>query len=319
MTVNIITRSNAEALIQEQVSREIIQEAPKSSIVMQLGRRLPDMTSDKTRLRVLDALPMAYFVNGDTGQKLTSKQEWDDVYVNAAELAVIVPIPEAVLDDADVDIVGEVVPRVTEAMGMAFDAAVVFGVNKPSEWSNSLYSLINTAGNNVEYDAQSDYFDLIMAKDGLLAKVEANGYNPNGAIAGLQFKSVLRSLRTTGGTPLFVSSMQGATPYALDGNPLYFPENGMWDNTKAQIIAGDWNKLVYAIRKDVTVKVLSESVIQDTDGTIAYNLAQQDMIALRVVMRMGWALPNPATRLDTTRSGCPFALIEPETSASLSV
>ena len=35
------------------------------------------------------------------------------------------------------------------------------------------------------------------------------------------------------------------------------------------------------------------------------------MIALRVVFRMGWALPNPATRLDADRTSCPFAYLEP--------
>ena len=35
------------------------------------------------------------------------------------------------------------------------------------------------------------------------------------------------------------------------------------------------------------------------------------MIALRVVFRMGWALPNPATRLDANRTSCPFAYLEP--------
>ena len=44
-----------------------------------------------------------------------------------------------------------------------------------------------------------------------------------------------------------------------------------------------------------------------------YNLAQQDMIALRVVFRIGWALPNPATRMDEDRVGCPFAYLEPAT------
>lgn len=37
------------------------------------------------------------------------------------------------------------------------------------------------------------------------------------------------------------------------------------------------------------------------------------MIALRVVFRMGWALPNPATRIDEDRTGCPFAYLEPAT------
>ena len=37
------------------------------------------------------------------------------------------------------------------------------------------------------------------------------------------------------------------------------------------------------------------------------------MIALRVVFRMGWALPNPATRMDAERTTCPFAYLEPST------
>ena len=40
-----------------------------------------------------------------------------------------------------------------------------------------------------------------------------------------------------------------------------------------------------------------------------YNLAQQDMIALRVVMRMGWALPNPSTRMNPDGSKVPFSYI----------
>ena len=34
---------------------------------------------------------------------------------------------------------------------------------------------------------------------------------------------------------------------------------------------------------------------------------------MRVVFRAGWALPNPATRLNEDRTGCPFAYLEPAT------
>lgn len=68
------------------------------------------------------------------------------------------------------------------------------------------------------------------------------------------------------------------------------------------------------IRQDVTVKILDQGVIQDINTKeIMYNLAQQDMVALRVVFRMGWALPNPATRLNEDRTGCAFAYLEPGT------
>lgn len=81
---------------------------------------------------VLDMLPIAYFVNGDTGQKKTTKQAWDKKFITAEEIAVIVPIPEAVLDDSEYDIWGEVKPRVTEAFGKVIDSAVLFGENKPN-------------------------------------------------------------------------------------------------------------------------------------------------------------------------------------------
>ena len=120
---NVIDRSRAEALIREQVVSTIFQDAPKQSVVMQLGRKLPNMTSKQTRIPVLSMLPLAYWVNGDTGYKQTSRQAWENVYLTAGELAVIVPIPEAVLADAEFDILGEVTPRVNEAIGLRVDQA----------------------------------------------------------------------------------------------------------------------------------------------------------------------------------------------------
>ena len=42
----MISRSNAETLIEEQVAREIIEGAIKQSRAMQMFRRLPNMTSN---------------------------------------------------------------------------------------------------------------------------------------------------------------------------------------------------------------------------------------------------------------------------------
>ena len=48
--------------------------------------------------------------------------------------------------------------------------------------------------------------------------------------------------------------------------------------------------------------MISKAIIQNTDGTIAYNLAQQDMLALRCVMRLGVQIANPITRANATSS-----------------
>lgn len=314
MAVHITSRADAEAIIREQVVSTIFQDAPKQSVFMSLARKLPNMTSNQTRIRVLDFLPTAYWVNGDTGMKQTSKQAWDNVYINAAELAVIIPIPEAVLDDAEFDIFGEITPRVNEAIGQKVDSAIIFGVNRPAEWQNDIVTLARQAGNNVAPSGSPDYYNLILGEGGVISKVEEDGYMSTGALASMGMRAKLRGIKATDGTPIFKSDMQGSTNYALDGAPMYFPQNGAFDNTIAQLIIGDFKQAVYAIRQDITVKILDQGVIQDSaTKEIAYNLAQQDMVALRVVFRMGWALPNPATRMDEDRVGCPFAYLEPAT------
>ena len=91
-----------------------------------------------------------------------------------------------------------------------------------------------------------------------------------------------------------------------------FMDNGVWDKTKSTLVAGDFSQAVYSIRQDVTYKVLTEAVIQDpSDGSILYNLAQDDMVALRVVMRLGWEIPNPVNALNETETRFPFASLKP--------
>lgn len=310
----IINRENAEALIREQVVSTIFKDSPKESVFMSLAHRLPNMTSNQTRIPVLDMLPMAYWVDGDTGFKATGKQSWDNVYLNAAELAVIVPIPEAVIADSEFDIIGEVTPRIMEAVGKCVDEAVIFGKNRPASWQNDIITSARLAGNNVSISDTTDCYDAIMGENGVLSKIESYGYMSTGAIASMGMRAKLRGLKDDAGMPIFISNMQGETQYSLDGAATYFPRNGSFDSSAAQLIVGDWSQAVYSIRQDISVKILDQGVIQNpVTKEIEYNLAQQDMIALRVVFRMGWALPNCATRMNEDRIGCPFAYIEPAT------
>ena len=317
MAANITSRADAEAIIREQVISTIFQDAPKQSTFMSMARKLPNMTSNQTRMRVLDFLPTAYWVDGDTGMKQTTRQAWDNVFIEAAELAVIVPISEAVLDDAEFDIFGEITPRVNEAIGQRVDSAIIFGVNRPRNWQNDIITLARQAGNNVTVGSSPDYYNLLLGEGGVISKVEEDGYMATGALAAMSMRAKLRGIRATDGSLIFKSDMQGSTNYALDGAPMYFPQNGAYDNTIAQLIVGDFKQAVYSIRQDVTVKILDQGVIQDPiTKEIVYNLAQQDMVALRIVFRMGWALPNPATRMDEDRVGCPFAYLEPATAVT---
>ena len=54
MAIDITTRENAQALIETQLIRSIQQDVPKESIFMQLATRLPNMTSNQSKMPVLD-------------------------------------------------------------------------------------------------------------------------------------------------------------------------------------------------------------------------------------------------------------------------
>jgi len=296
---NIIDRKALSGLIPEPVTREIMQGAIAESAVLRMGRRLPNMSSKTQTINVLDALPSAYFINGeatDTGAgdafKKTTKMAWDKKKLYAEEIAVIVPIPEAALDDADYDIWAEVKPRLYEAFGKVIDAAILFGTNKPTTWRDGVVPSALAASNGVPIG--TSVFDDVMGESGLISKVELDGFNPNGVMAAIQMRGKLRGLKDTTGQPIFKSDMQGATRYGLDGMDMYFPMNGAFDPAQAQMIVGDWSQLIYAIRQDMTFKIFTEGVVQDPETkAIQYNLMQNDMVALRAVMRLGWEIANP--------------------------
>lgn len=308
---NIIDRTGAESLIPETRAREIIQGTIAQSAVLSQGRKLPNLSSKTHKMPVLDMLPIAYFVNGDNGNKKTTKMAWDKKIITAEEIAVIVPIPEAVLDDSEYDIWAEVRPRVEEAFGKLIDGAVLFGEDAPDSWRDDIVTTATSATSVVTLGSSDSLYDKIMGENGVIAKVEESGFFVTGHMADISMRAKLRGLKDSTGDPIFKANMQDGTRYSLDGSVMTFPNNGAFDKTKALMISGDFSQLVYAIRQDITFKLFTEGVVQNTDGTIAYNLMQQDMVALRAVMRLGWEIPNPINSVQTNKSKrCPFAILK---------
>ena len=311
----MIQRNDLAGLIPEPVAREIFQGVVEQSAVLKHGRRLPNMTSKTQSINVLDMLPMAYWVEGDTGYKETGAQAWEKKKLYAEELAVIIPIPEAVLEDTNYDIWGEVKPRIVEAMGRRIDEAVLFGIGKPSTWRKSIVDTAKEAGNTVKETtgAAADLYKELLGEGGVIAKAEESGYTPTQILSAIQMRAKLRGVTDTAKRPIFMSTMQGAAQYMLDGIPMDFPMNGSWDPTEALMIVGDFHQLVYSIRQDVTYKVLTEATIIDpASKAVVYSLAQQDMVALRAVMRLGWEIPNPVSSYrETLGSYSPFAAYIP--------
>lgn len=317
MPLNQIARSNAEALIPQQVSDEIIQNLPTHSLFLSMARQMPRMIAKQTKIPVMTGLATAGFVSGDTGQKPTTSLSWDNVFITAEELAVIVPIPEAVLDDASYDIWGEARPRIVEAIGKAVDEAAFFGINKPSAWPDGIVPAAIAAGNVIQHAQNATgpaLYQEILGEKGVLAKLEESGIGVNGFVGALALRAKLRGAVDSNGQPIFRASysndVNGRMVYDLEGQPVRFPDNGAWDPETALLLAGNFDYARYAIREDITFKIFDQGVITDGSGKVALSLMENDCVALRAVVRLGWALPRPVNAISGVNY-YPFSVLTP--------
>ena len=306
-----IARNKTGNLIPIEYYPEIFKSAAAESVVLANARRLRDMERHELALTAEDALPLAYFTNGDTGFRDVTKAEWKGVTLTAEEINAIVPVPTNVMDDMDVPIWQEVMPMLASAIGAVIDKAVLLGLNKPATWPKAI---VTDAVDRNHYvivpNSSPDYYDLIMGDSGVIAKVENDGFFVNGHAANISMRAKLRGVRDEVGQPIFMPSMQAGAQYMLDGAPMYFPRNGSLP-TEVLDIAGDWSQLVYSVRRDMTWDIFREGVISDpSTHLVVTNLMQQRMTALMVTMRIGFALPNPVNMVQPDKSvRYPFAVL----------
>jgi HK97 family phage major capsid protein len=302
---SLVSRTDAAALVPEEVSNAMLTSLEARSAVLELGTKIP-IARGQTRFPVLSALPTAYFVAGDTGLKQTSEAAWANKNMYVEEIATIVPIPEAVLDDAGFDVWASIQPLMEAAIARTLDAAVIFGTNAPTTWASegALVTDAVSAGNVVARGTNAaaagglhgDLSDLV-------GKLEADGYSPNGAVGNVTLKGRLRQVRATTGETIPLSADLPSPIYGLPG---------LWPTgvNAAELLVGDFSNLIVGVRQDMTYKLLTESVITDAAGLVIYNLAQQDMVALRLVFRAAYAVSNPINFQEGTEANrYPFAVL----------
>lgn len=302
----IITRQDADVLIPEEAATEVLEAATSESVALELCQTAP-MSSKVRVMPVLAALPVAYWVSGDTGLKQTTEAAWEGAELVAEELATIVPIPEAVLDDADIDIWAALRPVLGEAVALKLDQAVFAGVDKPASWPEAIIPAAQAAGNVVTAAATAEQGGVYGDLEALMGEVEDDGFEVTGFAAAASLKRKMRQARSTTGEALGDSGASFNTGgawgvrigYAMPG---VFPAG-------VHAVGGDYRLACVGVRKDLTYKVLDQAVISDEDGKVVYNLPQQDMIALRVTARFGFAVGVPATRAEVA-DAFPFATLQ---------
>lgn len=307
---------SSDPLIPDELSSTILQELPQQSAVLNMARRMA-MSSTTQRMPVLDVLPTAYWVGGDSGLKQTTSMAWKDVNLVVEELAAIVPIPDAYLADATVPLWDEIRPRMVEALGKKIDSACLFGVNMPSTWSTPIVPQAIASGNVVTSGTGTDLpQDIAMLAEDLTQ----DGYtNVDGWAVRPGFKWRLLQTRSAQGQPIYQPDLQNGRGGSLYGYPMAEVSNGAWDPTVADLLLGDWSKAIVGMRQDITFKMFDQGVISDESGNVVWNAMQQDGQAMRVVMRLAFATANPVTSLNTNdATRYPFGVLKAATSGGLS-
>ena len=202
---SVIDRTDAGSLIPQEVANEILKNVAEKNPLMRMARRLQNLSRKQRRMPVITALATAYFLTGDNSKKQTTEVAWGDKYIEAEELAVIVPIPEAVLDDAEFDIWAEIKPELETAFDIAIYQAVVNGTNIPASWTTNLGAAglkagATAASHVISIADYSDLYEAILGEKsdgtpGLIGTLEQDGYMSTGHIAHTDMRRKLRNVR----------------------------------------------------------------------------------------------------------------------------
>lgn len=298
-------------LIPVEYSNQIIQSATERSLALSTFRQVR-MPSGVSHMPVLDALPVAKWVTGepttadpDLGKKSATEQAWKGMVLTAEEIAAIVVIPEAILEDSAVDLWAEITPRLGESVGQAIDAAVFSGTDAPASWPADINTAAVAAG-NVTVDATPDQATYNAA----ISQVEADGFFPDQVYAKISQRGTFRGWNA-GGVPIYLSEIRD------DGRvDSIYGMDVAWDRLNALTslaIVGDPSMAILGVRVDLQYKLLEEATIDISaaqDGSAMVSLAQQDSVALRVRGRFAFAVANPPTKANpTAATRYPFAVI----------
>lgn len=338
------TEFDAWPLIPEEVSKEITQGVIEGSAALSMLQRLPNMTSRTQRMPILSTLGDAAFVGNTTsddltlgadqqiddaryaaikgtpygsgdpglvpdegvpGMKRTHQMAWENVFIVAEPIAIILPVPDDVLEDSSYDLWEAMRPRIIEAFHQKIDNAMIWGQNRPVTWPTGIVPTAIARGQVV---AEGTGVDLAEDISNVMAILEQQGFDPTGFMAAPSMKASLRNLRDQNYNPIFTPGF-GKVPDAIHGLPLSYVKNNSFQTVTSRLITGKLDEAKYAIRSDMQWKLFTEGVISDENGKVILNLMQQDTKAMRVVMRLGWAVPNPIHALNPNRAGYPFSVL----------
>jgi hypothetical protein len=195
-----------------------------------------------------------------------------------------------------------------DAVGRVLDDTIFFGTGAPASWTGAnIVAKAVAASNFVNLGTATAPAGLLGDISLTFAKVEEDGFDVKAAVSKAATRGALRAAMITS-----EAMAAQATTNEVWGVPITYAMGGLWPTSAnaAQLIAGDFSQGVLGVRQDITYTTFDQGVITDAAGVVVQNLMQQDLVAIRVVARYAFAVPNPVTRDNANASTrYPFAVL----------
>jgi HK97 family phage major capsid protein len=278
-----INRTTNSIALPSDISNEIMQKTQEESAIMRLahhialpgrGVTIPVITGDPTAAWVAEtaAKPVS---NGTPGTKLMS----------AFKIAVIETFSKEFVRDAAA-LYDALVQRLPAALAGVFDSTVIGATQAPS--ATNFDTFANCTAQSILNANNGTYLGLVAAD----ADVAAHGGVMNGLAFGAQGRALLLTATDTTNRPLFLASANDGVVDKVLGVPTYFNKNlykaGASSGSVPAVVgvAGDWSQAMYGTVAGVEISVTDTATL--TSGNTTINLWQQNMIAVRAEIEVGF-------------------------------
>lgn len=243
----------------------------------------------------------------DEGEKKPSSQPTFSIVTLALKkLVTIVPMTEESVEDAGVDLTGLVAQLIREAIDKEVD--LQFFMGDGTVWTGIFN---DTSIPTDELTANDDGADV--RPEDIIALADNTPLGVNGKyIMHRTWLSRIRTLRQNDdNTGEYIYNPLGGGDFGtlngwpvelIEAAPTYAETLGTETPNLPIMMFGDFKRgVAYGEKSEVRLKMLDQATITDTDGETVINLAEQDMIALRAVQRVGFkvTLPTAMRRLVT--------------------
>jgi len=308
-TVAKLTDSMYSGFLDPVLAQDYFSEVEKTSIVQSIARKIP-LGPSGVRIPHWDGDVTARWV-GETEQKPVTKGGMSKQDVVPFKIASIFAASAEVVRANPANYLNTMRAKIGEAIALAFDAAVLHGINSPFG--------ADIADTTKEVELAPNAYLALNEGLGLLL---ADGKKWTGTLLDNRAEPILNGSVDNAGRPLFIEATYDQTSAAMRsgrvmGRPTFISDHVADGNVLG--FQGDWSQVIWGQIGGISYDVSDQATLDmsvNGDGTGIVSLWQQNMLAIRVEAEFGVLVNDPEAFVKLTGSPGPKAPTTPPKTAA---